>query len=154
MACTSDAQWAHLVDIDATPGLELVCATRNGTYPKVNAFEDGEVVDVTANFPQNARIADSISLDYDRDLRSDLLLVRGGERPSDAFQPSPERFEVQFITAGNKAKSVKFKSDGVLTVSASLRAGSDPQGNPAYIDIGSTSWSPTTLTFDLSKDDR
>ena len=153
MACTSDAQWAHLVDIDATPGLELVCATRNGTYPKVNAFDDGEVVDVTANFPQYARIADSISLDYDRDLRPDLLLVRGGERPSDAYQPSPERFEVQFITAGNKAKSVKFKSDGVLTVSASLRAGSDPQGNPAYIDIGSTSWSPTTLTFDLSKDD-
>ena len=38
LACAGDGQWAHLTDIHASPGLELLCAPRNGSYPKINAF--------------------------------------------------------------------------------------------------------------------
>ena len=160
MACTSDGQWGHLVDIsDGSPGLEVVCAPRIATYPKVNAFANGAVSDITAQYAQIGPINDAVTLDYDGDLRPDLFLVRGSERPSDAYQYSPLGLEVQFITAVNKSKYVTFKSTGgVLTVTASLRAGkiaNDPkfEGDPVYIDIGSGQWSPTSLTFQLDPND-
>jgi FG-GAP-like repeat/ASPIC and UnbV len=149
MACWTDGQWAHLVDVYPTDGLELLCAPRNGTYPKVNAFPNGTITNVTGDFPQFPSVIDVATLDYNRDLRPDLFLVKGTERPSDAFQLSPYRFEAQFITGAN-TKSVRFRTTGTITVSASLSTGTDPQGDPAYIDIGSIQWSPSTLVFPLS----
>lgn len=153
MACGSDGQWGHLVDIHPTPGLEFVCAPRNGSYPKVNAFADGAVRNVSGDFPQFSPVIDAATLDYDGDRRPDVLLLRGSERPSDAFQPAPDRFEAQLITGGSNVKSVTFRTAGVLTITASLSAGSDAQGDPAYIDVGSAQWSPASLTFQLSRDD-
>ena len=153
LACTSDAQWAQLVDIHPTPGLELVCAPRIGKYPKVNAFSNGSSTDVTAAFGQYGPINDAVSFDYNRDLHPDLFLIRGSERPSDAYQSSPLHFETQLITAANKTKSVTFKTAGLLTLSTSLRAGSDPEGYPGYINIGSANLHPSALQFDLDSND-
>lgn len=153
MACGSEGQWGHLVDIHPTPGLEFVCAPRNGSYPKVNAFADGSVRNVTGDFPQFSPVIDAATLDYNGDRRPDLLLLRGSERPSDAFQAAPDRFEAQLITGGSNVKTVTFRTAGVVTITASLSAGTDAQGDPAYIDIGSAQWSPSSLTFQLSRDD-
>jgi hypothetical protein len=152
MACT-DGQWAHLVDVHPTPGLEFLCSPRIGSYPKVNAFSGGSVLNVTGDFRQFASVIDAASLDYDGDLRPDLFLVPGSERPSDAFMASPQRFEAQFITAAGKTKSVTFKTAGVVTITASVSSGVDPQGDPAAIDIGSTRWSPASLVFQLNRTD-
>jgi hypothetical protein len=152
LACR-DGQWAHLVDVHPTPGLELLCAPRNGSYPKVNAFANGGVQDVSAQFRQFPSIIDAASLDYDGDQRPDLLLLPGAERPSDAFQPSSQRFEAQFITGGKALKSVTFRTTGTVTVTASTSFGSNPEGDPAGIDIGSAAWSPGSLVFQLSRAD-
>jgi hypothetical protein len=151
LGCASEGQWAHLVDLHPAPGLELLCAPRNGTYPKVNTFRDGTIGNVSAQYPQFSPVIDVATLDYDGDLRPDLFILRGTERPSDAFQASSQRFEAQFITAARRTKAVTFKSAGVLTISASLSAGNDPQGDPAYIDIGSGQWSPGSLVFKLDR---
>jgi hypothetical protein len=154
LAC-ANGHWAHLVDIHAAGGLELLCAPLTGSYPRVSVLANGIVTDVTAGFPQFNPVTDVATLDYNRDLRPDLFVVRSAEKPSDAFQFASNRFEVQFLTAANKTKSVTFRSTGPLTLSASLSAGTDlaPQGNPAYIDIGSIKWSPASLVFQLSKGD-
>lgn len=152
MACT-DGQWAHLVDLHPTPGLEFVCSPRIGSYPKVNAFANGAVLNVSGSFPQFASVIDAASLDYDGDLRPDLFLVPGSERPSDAYRVSSQRFEAQFITAGGKTKAVTFKTTGVVTVTASVSAGTDPQGDSDAIDIGASQWSPDSLVFTLSRAD-
>jgi hypothetical protein len=149
LACASDGQWGHLADVHPTAGLELLCAPRNGTYPKVNAFPNGTIANVTGAFPQFASVIDVATLDYDRDLRPDLFLVKGTERPSDAWQFASNRFEVQLIT-GKAPKSVTFRTSGTLTIVASLSTGNTPEGDPASIDIGSGLWSPTSLTFQLS----
>ncbi|MFO1468541.1 MAG: CRTAC1 family protein [Steroidobacteraceae bacterium] len=149
LACTSDAQWGHITDIHPTPGFEMVCAPRIGKYPKVNAFSNGTVTDVTSSFGQYGPINDAAVLDWNGDLQPDLFLVRGSERPSDAYQSTPNYFETQLITAANKTKAVTFKTSGILTITASLRAGSDPEGYPGYIDVGSFNWSPSALTFTL-----
>jgi FG-GAP-like repeat/ASPIC and UnbV len=154
LACaTTGGLWAHLADIDRRPGLELLCATRDGTYPKVNAFADGIASNVTGSYAQIESVMDAVTLDVNRDLRSDLFLVRAAERASDAFQFAANRFEAQFITAPNRTKSVSFKSTGVLTISVSTSAGAPENGDPAYIDIGSTRWSPSSLVFKLSNTD-
>jgi hypothetical protein len=156
ISCSEEAQWAHLADVHPTPGLELLCAPRTELYPKsVNAFANGEVVDVTAGFPRYGPVNDAVTLDFNRDLRPDIFMVRGPERRSDAYQSAPDRFETQFVTAPKRTKSVRFKSTGVLTVTASLREGhgDDPQGLPEFIDIGAGAWSPDVLTFNLSPAD-
>jgi hypothetical protein len=154
MAC-ANGHWAHVADIHAAGGLEFLCAPLSGSYPKVNVIANGIVTDVTAGFQQFNPVGDVATLDYNRDLRPDLFIVRSSDHPSDAFQFAANRFEAQFITAASRTKSVTFKSTGVLTLSASLSAGTnlDPQGNPAYIDIGSLQWSPAGLVFQLRKDD-
>jgi hypothetical protein len=159
MACASNGEWGHLADVNDSPGLEVICAPKDGQYPKINAFASGVSSDVTAQFPPFGSVNDAATLDYDGDLRPDLFLVRAPERPSDAYQYSPQGIEVQLITGANKTKGVTFKSDGgVLTVTASLRAGqvnNDPlaDGDPSYIDVGTSQWSPTTLTFQLDSTD-
>jgi hypothetical protein len=160
MACTSDGEWGHLSDIfSASSTLEVICAPRKATYPKVNTVATGGVItDVTSQYTQYGPINDAVSFDYDGDLKPDLFLVRGSERPSDAYQYSDTGFEMQIITAANKSKSVTFQSTGVLTISASLRSGSnsnDPQyeGDPAYIYVGSNNHHPSALVFTLDPAD-
>ena len=153
MSCSTDAQWAHMTDINPAAGLEFLCAPRTGTYARINAFPNGVVTDVTAGTAQFGGVDDAITLDYNRDLRPDLFIVRRAERASDAYQSAPDRIEAQLITGANIGKSLTFKSTGVITLTASLRAGSDPQGDPAYIDIGSSGWSPSSLQVVLDPND-
>jgi hypothetical protein len=152
LACSTDGQWGHLVDVHPTAGLELICAPRNGTYPKVNAFPNGAISNVTGAFPQFATVIDAATLDYDRDLRPDLFLVKGTERPSDAHQFASNAFELQLIT-GKAPKSVTFRTTGSLNIVASLSTGTNPEGDPGSIDIGAGLWSPTSLSFQLSSAD-
>jgi len=152
LSCADDGLWAQLADVHSTPGLELVCGPRQGSFPKVTAFVSGGVRDVTANFPQVASAIDAAALDYDGDLRQDLVVLRGAQRPSDAYQWSSQRFDVHMIST-SKAKAVRFRTTGTLSIVAALNAGSALQGDPAYIDIGSGNWSPSSLSFQLSSSD-
>ena len=152
LSCADDGLWAQLADVHSTPGLELVCGPRKGTFPKVTAFVSGGVRDVSANFPQVASAIDAAALDYDGDLRQDLVVLRGAQRPSDAFQWSSQQFDVHMITT-SKTKAVRFRTTGTLSIVAALNAGSALQGDPAYIDIGAGNWSPSSLSFPLSSAD-
>src|SRR4029079_6051317 len=150
--CPGDAQWGHFVDVDPTPGLELLCAPRGQPYPgSVSAFKNGKLVDVSAGFRRWNEVNDAATFDYDRDLRPDIFMVRRSERPSDVYQATPSSLEVQLITAPNRTKSIRFKTTGALTIKASMSGSgdNDREGNPQDIDIGATGWSPTSLTFTL-----
>ena len=154
MACTTDGEWGHLSNFNPSPGFEVVCAPRIATYPKVNAFANGVVSDLSSQYTQYGPINDAATLDYDGDLKPDVFLVRGSERPSDAYQYSPQGFEMQVITAAGNSKSVTFQTKGVLSFSVSTRSGrvsGDPQfeGDPAYIYLGASGYHPGSLTFQL-----
>lgn len=154
MACAADGEWAHVSKLNTDSGFEVICAPRIATYPKVNAFAGGVVSDVTSQFTQYGPINDAATLDFDGDLKPDLFLVRGSERPSDAYQYSPQGFEMQVITAPRNGKSVTFQTKGVLSFSVSTRSGrnsgdSQFEGDPAYIFIGSSGYHPSGLIFQL-----
>jgi hypothetical protein len=152
LSCADDGLWAQLADLHSAPGLELVCGPRNGTFPRVTAFANGGLKDVTAVFPQVAAAVDAATLDHDGDRRADLFVLRGAQRPSDASQFTSQRFEVQMITTRSE-KSVTFRTSGTVSIVAALNAGTPLQGEPGYIDIGSAQWSPTSLSFQLSSSD-
>jgi hypothetical protein len=152
LSCADDGLWAQLADVHSTPGLELVCGPRKGSFPRVTAFVSGGVRDVSADLPKVSYAIDAATFDYNRDLRADLFVLRGSQRPSDAFLSSAQRFETQLISTVN-AKSVRFRTTGTLSIVVALNAGPEPNGDPVYIDIGSVNWSPTALSFQLSSAD-
>ncbi len=154
MACTSEGEWGHISDINPSPGFEVICGPRQGTYPKVNAFAGGVASDVSSQISQYSPVVDAATLDYDGDLQPDLFLLRASERPSDAYQYSPTGVEMQLITAPRHSKSVTFQTTGVLSFSVSTRSGkvsgdSQFEGDPAFIFIGKSSYNPSSLNFRL-----
>ena len=46
-----------------------------------------------------------------------------------------------------------FRTGGIVTIAASVSAGTAPEGDPTGIDVGAVGWSPTGLTFSLSPTD-
>ena len=81
--CVSDASFAHLADVHPNPGLELLCAPRNGVYPaNVYSFVNGEVLDVSGVVPTYNRVNDVAVADFNGDLLPDLLLAIASSRPS------------------------------------------------------------------------
>ena len=141
--CADDTSFANMMDADPSPGLELLCAPRNGVYPEnVYALVAGTVTDVTGDFPQTARVNDAITADFDGDLRPDLFELVASARPSGVTQVNERRIETQLITSAGNSKSIYFRSAGMLTITADLRAGDPDVGDPQYIDIGAEGYSP------------
>ena len=157
LAC-DDASFGNLADVAPnTPGLELICAPRNGSWPaNVYGFQhDGgntTVVDVTNVLPQVGAVDDVATGDFNGDQKPDLFLVLAQERSSGAAQSDNRHIEMHMLTAAGNSKSTTFRTGGVLTVQVDMRAGpsgADAHGDPALIDIGSSGWSPSSLTFNL-----
>ena len=148
--CNSDGSFAHLADVHPSPGLELLCAPRNGVYPSnVYSFASGVVSDVGGIMPTRNRVNDVATLDFDGDLRADIFEIIGSERPSGAVQVNDMAIEMHLITSSGNTKSVEFSTDGLVTFTVNMRAGSNDDGNPGYIDIGADGYSPLSLTFTL-----
>ena len=153
--CDSDSSFAHLVDVHPNPGLELICAPRNGTYPSnIYSFASGTVTDVSGILPAQNRVNDVVTADFDGDLRPDILEIIASERPSGAVLVSEDGLvdnavEIHLITSSGNTKSVDFTTAGILSVKVDMRAGSPKSGNPGYIDIGAAGYSPSTLEFTL-----
>jgi hypothetical protein len=152
--CADDTSFANLMDADPSPGLELLCAPRNGVYPEnVYALVAGTVTDVTGDFPQTSRVNDVITSDFNGDLRPDVFELVASARPSGVVQVNDQRIEMQLITSAGNNKSVYFRSAGKLTVTADLRAGDPDVGDPQYIDIGASGYSPFSREFVLDPED-
>ncbi|MCP4090463.1 MAG: CRTAC1 family protein [Gammaproteobacteria bacterium] len=152
--CADDVSFAHFADVNPAPGLELLCAPRNGSYPEnIYSMVDGVVTDVIADFPQVGRVNDVVTADFDGDLRPDLFELIASSRPSGVVQVSSNQIESQLITTQDNVKSVYFKSTGMLSLTTDLRAGDPDIGDPQYIDIGAVGYSPFGLNFTLDPND-
>ncbi len=159
--CQNDGSFANLADVDPThPGLEFICGPRNASWPgNVYAFQKNgtttTVLDVTSVLPQVDRVDDVATGDFNGDGKPDLFLVIGSERSSSAVQANSNNVEMTMISAAGNVKYVTFKSSGVLSVRADMRAGNNDnkQGDPTMIGIGASGWHPTGLTFTLDPAD-
>lgn len=147
----SDNAFAHLADVDPkSPGLELLCGPRTGLYPdKVYSFSSGTIKYLTNIVPLSDRVNDAVTADFNGDLHPDIFEVTGSPGISDAVQVNSNRIESNMIVFPNEKKTTSFKTSGKVTFFVSSREGTPRDGDPAYIDIGSSGYSPSSLTFTL-----
>ena len=159
ISCPDDGEYANLADADpSVPGLELICAPVNQQWPgSVYGFQGSgdttTVVNVTSVLPKVSRVNDVATGDFNGDGKPDFFLVIGSESSSGAAQANARQVETTMVTTGSNVKSATFQTGGVLTVEVNMRRGSPVDGDPAYIDIGSSGWSPSSLTFTLDPAD-
>jgi hypothetical protein len=152
LACGgNEGFFGHLVDVHPNPGLELICAPRNGVYPaNIYSFSSsGSIIDVSGTIPTRSKVNDAATADFDGDLRPDIFEVRT-TRPSDAVHVNDFRIETQLITANTNVKTTSFTTFGTLSVLVDMSTGGEStHGSPSAIDIGATGYSPSSLQFTL-----
>ncbi|MCF7984592.1 MAG: RICIN domain-containing protein [Thiohalocapsa sp.] len=109
----------QLTDLDADGRLDLIRHSQ-GAFP-TGAYDIGRLpfTDITASVPSVAGVVDSVAADFDGDLRSDILTIRGKLRPSGATAITPNRIEAWLDGASNtRSKGFRFTSPGEITLTA------------------------------------
>ena len=88
-----DINYVHFMDINDDGRLELICVER-GIWPNL-AYDYGSIpfTDVTAQLPALGNVNSTITGDFDRNLRYDVLMIRGATRPTGAAYVNNTRVE-------------------------------------------------------------
>ena len=139
----ADNQYGVLIDLNDDSVLELVCVTTGGPFAQAWDMSSMPWRDVTSLFPATTNVNDIIIGDFDRNLRNDMLLLRGALRPSEVLAFNGNQVEAQFI---NGDRGFSFKSPGIVQVTLDW---SKPFTNFSNINIGQSGLHPTANTFTL-----
>lgn len=106
--------WAQLADIDVDGNLDLICGGNVSSFPdRVYDYSTSPFTRLNTN--TYANIIDSVVADFDGDLRTDIIAVRGARRISGAIQTSPNDIESQLIINGANEKTLSFVTEGIVT---------------------------------------
>lgn len=151
-AC-SKAQFGILADLAGGTRLEALCIS--GTFV-INAYDYPAMpfTRVTNSLPKTGIVNDVVAYDFNGDLKTDVFLLKGGNRLSGALQRSPTAAAFQLITQqGGAEKRGRFASSGDVTFAVSTTGWNMTPGD---IFIGSGGQRPPnpvvdfrTITFTL-----
>lgn len=150
--CTND-QFAVLVDLNGDGSLEIMCIANGGEFVRAWDMSKRPFTDVTSMFPSVSAVNDVVLGDYDGNLRNDMLLLRGGLRPSEVLMYDDGAggggLEAQLIS---RDRGFDFESGGVLQVQLDWnRTFTTP--TPANIKIGENGVDPASENFTLDPAD-
>ncbi len=113
-----DINFAHLMDIDNNGTLELLCVQR-GQWPYL-AYDITTIpfVNVTDQLPSLGNVNSTIVGDFDGNLRTDVLMIRGATRPTGAAMAGNNRVEGWIARdAGDPANyGFNFQTGGSITM--------------------------------------
>lgn len=143
MTC-EDNQWGHLIDLNEDGQEELICAGQASWPQRVYDLSTSPYTNLTSTIlPSTGAVVDSITGDFNGDLRSDIFILRGTLRPSDAYVTTapgatPAVVQAQLVTSGSREETLTFQSSGVLTVEFEWNA-----RNITRMYIGATGVNPT-----------
>ena len=146
------AQWAQLLDVNASGTLELMCGSGSGFPSRVVDYSSGNGVGVPFAFTNRTR--DAVSGDFNNDLRQDLVHVQGTFRPNQALKVSNTTVEVSMtITSGNTSRTVNMTTGGRLMTDLDMNNWNKiirGLGGVNDIYIGSSGYHPAGLVLDLA----
>ena len=106
-------EYGSLIDLNNDGVLELICVTTGGPFAQAWDMSGRPWLNVTSSLPATTNVQDVVVGDFDRNLRNDMLLLRGAQRPSEVVAFNGNQIEAQFV---NNDRSFRFKSNGVLQV--------------------------------------
>ncbi len=154
---TSNLQMGQIGDLDNSPGMEFVCATKTGIYaPEGKAYSFGTGLShVVAGPAETDSVRDAAIGDFNGDLQTDVLMLRGGIRPTDAIQVNPNRIESLVVATSNNEKTLYFQADGVVHFNIDWNEGDvGKTGIPQNkMFIGATAYNPPDRVFQLDSAD-
>lgn len=141
----SNGNYGQLVDINNDGQLDWLCG-REGAFPHT-AYSTNTIPfqNITSIMPKTANVIDSAVGDFDGNLQSDIFMVRGRMRPTEALKVGNKRVEA-WISGKSDGKGFKFSAgNGELTITA------DAQYNDllSRIKIGSGGFSPSSIPFTI-----
>lgn len=124
-SCPGSIEYAQLSDLNNNGSLEIICA-QVSRFPN-RVFDTGTrpFTNVTSSFPSSSLINDSVIADFNNDLRPDVVVLRGLQRPSGAVQTSPRHIASWLRIAPNGApgKGFNFVAPGQVTFTVDNRDG-------------------------------
>jgi hypothetical protein len=132
--CTDD-QYGVMVDLTGDGNLEVICVSSGGAFAQVWDVSARPFQDVTSAVPVVENVVDVVLGDFDHDLRSDMLLIRGPLRPSELVsfeRPDESLWGIEALHT-NRDRGFSFLSTGVLEVSID----SNETAGPVNIGAGS-----------------
>ena len=136
----SNSQFGQLADLAGSRRLELICDDHNLWPSKIYDTTTMPLTNVSSIMPRTVAVNDSTLADFDGDLRTDLFLLIGAERLSEAALVNATRIEAQTIVNGIKEKGFGVQTDGVITIELHWT-----QRNLSRLFIGSTGWHPSGI---------
>lgn len=143
--------YLQLSDINGDRRMEFVCVPIAGTFPtgvfdtKTFPFQN-----VKSLLPTAGLVEDTVFADFDNDLDTDLFVVRGNLRPSEALKVSGTRVEAHLSGGGDgepgggssDEKGLSFTANGPITFQLDIVT-----MNVNAIFIGPNGTHPTSKTF-------
>jgi len=143
-----DGDWAFLTDVNDDDVADYVC-NKEGAFPKAGySFSNGVFQDITASLPSVSNVVDSLAADFNNDLRSDLLTIRGAISASGAVQHSSTLIEVSSDTGNNEEVIFSFNGGGPLNLSS----WAPPVSRDNQLVSGSTVIGGFNINYDSSND--
>ncbi|MCF7989748.1 MAG: FG-GAP-like repeat-containing protein [Thiohalocapsa sp.] len=147
--CPRRTDYTQLIDLDGDGVQEFICQNQ-GTFPAAaHDVTSRPFPNVSGILPATASVVDSVVADFDGDLKSDILTIRGKLRPSGATAITPNRIEAWLDGASNtSAKGFRFASPGTTTFTIDY-SGLGPFGAPAELVLspsGPTSGSADSVS--------
>ncbi len=134
--CTSN-QYLQMADLTGDGALDLVCAGMEIFPNKVYDMSTLPFTETTPILPPTSLATDSVVADFNGDLQTDMLVIRGVQRPSGALISGADnqRLEANIITDNAREKAFNFVTDGDLSFLITWNA-----RNPFDVHIGSTGY--------------
>ncbi len=111
------ATWVNISDFDGDEIADMLCY-QEGTFPKGAKSDFGNwSSDIASIFPTVSNVVDGVAADFDNDLDTDLVLVRGASLPNQVVQVDTDRFEASIdVGTANNEFQWSFNGGGVMQV--------------------------------------
>jgi hypothetical protein len=112
--CGSREDYGQLADFNADGDLDYLCGSQSAYPDGIFDFSTGSFVSIDSVFPTVNLVADTVPGDFNNDLLTDVIVVRGGFRPSGATKNGDNSIDAWFRSTNGVG--FNFQATGAVTV--------------------------------------
>ena len=141
------SNYAQLSDLDDDVGvggtMEVMCMQDGLSPAKVLEASSVPMTDVTASYPSEGAVVDTVVADFDGNLSPDLFMLRGGLRFNQVLKASPTYVEGRLQTGPASERELSFTASGNVSIEFHSIT-TAKQGDSSKIFIGSGGQHPAS----------
>lgn len=112
--CGNRTDWGQLADLNNDGDLDYICGVQGLMPAGIFDFSSGSFSDISSTLPNVSLVSDTIAGDFNNDLQTDLILTRGGLRPSGASKVNNTDIDAWFRSTNGVGFT--FTGTGPITV--------------------------------------